>query len=166
MLPLPNANHLLNQQHASAKPTLTPSPSSRYSSILNRAGQVPPCGSRSVRGWSGALLNDDQSFPNLKDVRGALCQVRYPEKDNLLKIILLLFHLVLCLLMFVLYMNATINKVKQKSRFQLCYNIFAEHELYDSTLETIGITLLIIGNRLFYARKFKLNNNPLKKIQF
>ena len=62
---------------------LTPatSPSSRYS-LLNRADQVPLCEPRSVRGWSGAPLNDDQKLLTLKDVQGALCQTRCPEKDK------------------------------------------------------------------------------------
>ena len=60
-------------------PTPAPSPSSRYS-LLNRADHVPPCEPRSVRGWSGALLNDDQSLLTLKGVQGALCQTRCPEK--------------------------------------------------------------------------------------
>ena len=70
-LPLQNADHLLKQQHVSAMPTPVPSPSSSYS-FVNRADQVPPCGSH---GWYGALLNDDQSLSNLKDVREALCQM-------------------------------------------------------------------------------------------
>ena len=73
-LPLPDANYLLQQQHVSAMPTPASPPSSRYS-LLKRADQVPPSESRSVRGWSGALNNNDQSLPNLKDVRGALCQM-------------------------------------------------------------------------------------------
>ena len=73
-LPLPNVKYLLEQRHVSAMPTPAPSPSSRYS-LLNRADQVPPCEPRSVRGWSGALLNDDKSLLTLKDVRGALSQM-------------------------------------------------------------------------------------------
>ena len=80
-LPLPNDKYLPHQQHVSATPTPAPSPSSRYS-LLNRADHVPPGEPRSVRGWSGALLNDDPSLPNSKDVRGALCQMRCPEEDK------------------------------------------------------------------------------------
>ena len=58
-LPRPNDNYLLQQRHVSAMPTPEPSPSSRYF-LLKRVDQVPPCEPRSVRGWSGALLNDDQ----------------------------------------------------------------------------------------------------------
>ena len=63
-LTLPNANHLLKQQHISAIPTPALFSSSRYS-FLNRADQAPPCEPRSVRGWSGALLTDDQSLHTL-----------------------------------------------------------------------------------------------------
>ena len=80
-LPLPNATHLLQQQHVSAIPTPAPFPSSRYS-LLKRADQVPPSEPWSIRGWSGALLNDDQSLLTSEDVRGALDQVRCPEKDK------------------------------------------------------------------------------------
>ena len=36
----------------------------------------------SMRGWSGALPNDIQSFPTLEDVRRAICQVRCPERNK------------------------------------------------------------------------------------
>ena len=74
-LPLPNVKYLLEQRHVSAMPTPAPSPSSRYS-FINRTDQVPPCGPRSVRGWSEALLNDDQSLLTLKGVQGALWMSR------------------------------------------------------------------------------------------
>ena len=74
-LPLPNDNYLLKQQHVSAMPTPAPTPSSRYS-LLNRTDHVPPCEPRSVRGWSGALLNDNQSLLTLKGVQGALWMSR------------------------------------------------------------------------------------------
>ena len=63
-------------------PTPAPSPSSRYSFVNRAVNQIPPCGSRSVHGWSEALLNDYQAFPNLEDVRGAICQMRCPEKSK------------------------------------------------------------------------------------
>ena len=33
-------------------------------------------------GWSGALPNRSQSIPTLEDVRGAICQMRYPEGNK------------------------------------------------------------------------------------
>ena len=35
-----------------------------------------------MRGWSGALPQENQSFPNLEDVRGALCQMQCPEGNK------------------------------------------------------------------------------------
>ena len=35
-----------------------------------------------MRWWSGAMLHDHQSFPNLEDVRGAMCQMQCPERDK------------------------------------------------------------------------------------
>ena len=36
----------------------------------------------SMRGWSGALPNEIQSFPTLEDVRGALYQMQCPEGNK------------------------------------------------------------------------------------
>ena len=36
----------------------------------------------SMRGWSGALPNETQSIPTLEDARGAICQVRRPERNK------------------------------------------------------------------------------------
>ena len=36
----------------------------------------------SMRWWSGAMLHDYQLFPNLEDVRGAICQLQCPEGDK------------------------------------------------------------------------------------
>ena len=36
----------------------------------------------STRGWFGALANETQSFPNMEDVRGALCQIQCLEGDK------------------------------------------------------------------------------------
>ena len=36
----------------------------------------------STRGWSGALPSESQASPTPKDVRGALCQVRCPERNK------------------------------------------------------------------------------------
>ena len=36
----------------------------------------------SMRGWSGALPNGNQSIPTLEDVRRAICQVRCPERNK------------------------------------------------------------------------------------
>ena len=33
-------------------------------------------------GWSGALPNEIQSFPNLEDVRGAICQMQCPKGNK------------------------------------------------------------------------------------
>ena len=35
-----------------------------------------------MRGWSGALPNVTQSIPTLGDVRGAICQMRCPERNK------------------------------------------------------------------------------------
>ena len=48
---------------------------------------IPPINTQrnncvSMRWWSGAMLHDSQSFPNSKDDRGALCQVRSPKEDK------------------------------------------------------------------------------------
>ena len=36
----------------------------------------------SMRWWSGAMLHDRQSFPNLEDIRGALCQMQCSERNK------------------------------------------------------------------------------------
>ena len=107
-------------------------PLSRYS-LLKRADKTPPSEPRSVRGWSGALLNDDQSFHlflirRMSESLYAKCDVQKKIK-NLLIINHLLFHLVLRHHpMFVLYKNTTINNSQQKSRSQLMGGIEVELE--------------------------------------
>ena len=80
----------------------------------------------STRGWSGALPQENQSFPNLEDVRGALCQMQCPEGDKEIIDDLPLFVSPCILSTPVNLMQECDNKVVQKSAsFILLINLEA-----------------------------------------
>ena len=68
----------------------------------------------SMRGWSGALPNESQSFPTLEDVRGAICQMQCPEGNKQTFDDHPLFVSPCILLTFVFIMQEDDNKVVQK----------------------------------------------------
>ena len=68
-----------------------------------------------MRRWSGAMLHDRQSFPNLEDVRGALCQMQCLEGDKEIIDDLSLFVSPCVLSTDVFIMQECDNKVVQKS---------------------------------------------------
>ena len=73
----------------------------------------------SMRGWSGALPNEIQSFPTLEDVRRALCQVRCPERNKETFDAHPLFVSPCILSTPVFMMQECDNKVMQKSQLRI-----------------------------------------------
>ena len=70
---------------------------------------------------SGALPNEDQSFPNLENVRGAVCQMQCPErnKETFNDHPLLVLPCILSTDVFI--MQECDNKVVQKSASSIQY---------------------------------------------
>ena len=85
----------------------------------------------STLGWSGALPKESQSFPNLENVRGALCQMQCPEGDKEIIDDLPLFVSPCVLSTDVFIMQECNNKVVQKScKFIIAKLLFELHDKY------------------------------------
>ena len=90
---------------------------------MDVSSTLPPCitplcdssQNVSTRGWSGAMPKESQLFPNLEDIRVALCQMQCPERDKEIIDDLPLFVPPCVLSTDVFIMQECDNKVVQKS---------------------------------------------------
>ena len=73
----------MNEADESLGPSISPQTNSISSTLPPLL--TPLCNggkNMSMRGWSEALPHESQSIPKLEDVRGAICQMRCPERNK------------------------------------------------------------------------------------
>ena len=109
----------MNEDDDYSDPSITPQMNLHSSTLPPLSTASISKMNMSMRGWSGALPKEIQSFPTLEDVRGAICRMQCPERNKETFDDLPLFVSPCILSTPVCIMQECDNKVVQKSQFQI-----------------------------------------------